>query len=69
MPVGSLLTIFGLLLGRATAVCTGNVFLFLGLCLHFVRALAVARPFLEDYASFENIVKAVLHVEGLMFGV
>ena len=62
MPIGPLLTVFSFLLCRTATVCTSDVFLLLGLCLHFVRSLVVARPLPKDYASFKNVVKIISHV-------
>ena len=60
LAVGPLLTVFCLLLGRAAAVCAGDVFLLLGLGLHLAVVLVLG-SFAEHDAALKNIVK-VAHV-------
>lgn len=52
MSVGSLFAVFSLLFSRTAAVGTRDVFLFLGLGLHFIRFLLSRRTLLEDDATF-----------------
>ena len=60
MPIGTLLTILGFLLGRARTVSTGDIFLFLCLGLHltFVGVFALA-PSAEVDAITPDLLKIV----------
>ena len=58
--VGTLLTVFGLLAGGATAMGTRDVLFLLGLRLHLAAAwLTAFGRATEDDAAFENLVKIV----------
>ena len=59
MPIGTLLTVFGLLSGRAAAVGTSDILLLLGLGLHLVLFLARTAATTEVNAVFEDILKVV----------
>ena len=59
MSVGSLFAVFSLLFSRTAAVGTCDVFLFLGLSLHFVRFLISRRTLLEDDATFQDVGEIV----------
>ena len=59
MPIGSLLTVFGLLSGRAAAVGTSDILLLLGLGLHLAVVLGLIAPTSEADAVFEDILKIV----------
>ena len=57
MSVCPLLTVFSLLLGRATTVGTSDVLLFLGLGLHLVVLLAGTTATSEVYAILQNVLE------------
>ena len=57
MPVGPLLTVFGLLLGRAATVSTSDVFLLLGFGLYLAVLFARATATTEVDAIDENILE------------
>ena len=57
MPVGPLLTVFGLLLGRAATVSTSDVLLLLRLGLYLVLLFARTTATTEVDAIDENILE------------
>ena len=57
MPIGTLLTVFGLLLGRAATVSTSDVFLLLGFGLHLLFFLTRTTATSEVDAIDENILE------------
>ena len=61
MTVGTLLTVLSLLLGRAAAMCAGDVLLFLGFRLHlsFVGVMAFTTP-AERNSIYQYILKITL---------
>ena len=62
MPVGSLLTVFGLLSGRAAAVGTGDILLLLGLGLHLAVVLWLVTSTSEVDAVLEDMLE-IVHVK------
>ena len=60
MPVGPLLTVFGLLLGRATTVSTSDVLLFLGLGFYLVLCFAGTTATTEVNAILQNLLEITL---------
>ena len=57
VPVGALLPVLGFLACRTASVCTGDIFLFLGLGLHFaIVVLFRSAAAFEDHAAHDNIV-------------
>ena len=62
MAVSALLAVFGFLLGRATAMGTGDVFLLFGLGLHLtlVRIAALSATSKRD-TIFENTLEIVFY--------
>ena len=60
MPIGPLLTVFGLLLGRAATVSTSDILLFLGLGLHLVLLFARATATTEVNAILQNLLEITL---------
>jgi len=60
MPVGPLLTVFGLLLGRATTVSTSDVLLFLGLGLYLVVLLTGTTATTKRNAILQNALEILL---------
>ena len=57
MPVRPLLTVLGLLTGRARTVGTGNVLLFLGFGLHLVVTIACTSSPSEADAILQDALK------------
>jgi len=58
LPVGTLLTIFGFLLSRTAAVCSGNVFLLLCLGLHLALVwVATLSATTEGDAILQDLLK------------
>ena len=57
MPIGPLLTVFGFLPGRAAAVGTGDVLLFLGLGLYLVVFLPRPATSSERDTVLQNALK------------
>ena len=62
MTVSPLLAVFGFLHGRAAAVRAGDVFLFLGLRLHFVVGFTRCAAPAETDAILENGHEIVFHI-------
>ena len=60
MPVSPLLTVFGLLLGRAAAVSTSDILLFLGLGLYLVVLLTGTTTTTEVNAILQNLLEITL---------
>ena len=60
MPVGPLLTVFGLLLGRAATVSTSDILLFLGLGLYLVVLLTGTTTTTEVNAILQNLLEITL---------
>ena len=60
MPIGTLLTVFGLLLGRAATVGTSDILLFLGLGLYLVLLLTGATATTEVNAILQNLLEITL---------
>lgn len=61
MPVGTLLTVLGLLPCRPTAMGAGNVLLFLGLSLYLTVAAILLTCRLEDYSAACNYIVNISH--------
>ena len=59
MSVGTLLTILGLLSGRAAAVGTGDILLLLGFGLHLAVVLRLIASSPEVDAVLENVLEIV----------
>ena len=57
MPIGPLLTVFGLLTSRATAVSASDVFFLLGLGLHLVLLFAGTTATTKRYAVYQDVFK------------
>ena len=60
MPIGTLLTVFGFLLGRAATVGTSDILLFLGLGLDLVVLFARATATTEVNAILQNLLEITL---------
>lgn len=60
MPIGPLLTVFGLLLGRTTTVSTSDILLFLGLGLYLVLLFAGTTATTEVNAILQNLLEITL---------
>lgn len=60
MPVGPLLTVFGLLLGRATTVSTSDIFLLLGLGFHFVLLFTRTTTTTKRNAIHQDVLEIFL---------
>ena len=60
MSVGPLLTVFGLLLGRAATVSTSDILLFLGLGLYLVVLLTGTTTTTEVNAILQNLLEITL---------
>ena len=60
MTVCPLLTVFGLLLSRATTVSTSDILLFLGLGLHLVVLFARTTATTEVNAILQNLLEITL---------
>jgi len=60
MPIGTLLTVFGFLLGRAATVGTSDVLLFLGLGLDLVVLFARTTATTEVNAILQNLLEITL---------
>ena len=60
MPIGTLLTVFGFLLGRTTTVGTSDILLFLGLGLYLVVLFARATATTEVNAILQNLLEITL---------
>ena len=60
MPVGPLLTVFGLLLSRAATVSTSDILLFLGLGLYLVVLFTGTTTTTEVYAILQNLLEITL---------
>ena len=59
MSVGSLLTVFGFLTGRAAAVGTSDILLLFGLGLHLAIVLGLIASTSEVDAVFEDMLEIV----------
>ena len=59
VSVGSLLTVFGLLTGRAAAVGTSDILLLLGFGLHLAIVLRLVTSTSEVDTVFEYVLKVV----------
>ena len=57
MSVGPLLTVFGLLLGRATTVSTSDIFFLLGLGFHFVLLLARTTTATKRNTIYQDVLE------------
>ena len=64
MSVGSLLTVFGFLTGRAAAVGTSDILLLLGLGLHLAIVLGLITSTSEVDAVFEDMLEIVHRLNG-----
>ena len=60
MPIGPLLTVFGLLLGRTATVGTSDILLFLGLGLDLVVLFAGTTATTEVNAILQNLLEITL---------
>lgn len=60
MPIGTLLTVFGFLLGRAATVGTSDILLFLGLGLDLVVLFARTTATTEVNAILQNLLEITL---------
>jgi len=60
MPIGTLLTVFGFLLGRAATVGTSDILLFLGLGLYLVVLFARTTATTEIYAILQYLLEITL---------
>ena len=60
MPIGTLLTVFGFLLGRTATVGTSDILLFLGLGLYLVVLFARATATTEVNAILQNLLEITL---------
>ena len=60
MPIGTLLTVFGFLLGRTTTVGTSDILLFLGLGLDLVVLFARTTATTEVNAILQNLLEITL---------
>ena len=60
MSVGPLLTVFGLLLGRAATVSTSDILLFLGLGFYLVLCFAGTTATTEVNAILQNLLEITL---------
>ena len=60
MPIGTLLTVFGFLLGRAATVGTSDILLFLGLGLDLVALFARTTATTEVNAILQNLLEITL---------
>ena len=60
MSVCPLLTVFGLLLGRAATVSTSDILLFLGLGLYLVVLFTGTTTTTEVYAILQNLLEITL---------
>ena len=69
MPVGSLLTVFGFLTGRATTVSTGDILFLLGLGLYLVVLFAGTTATTKRNAIFQNLLEITLFTHVLTFNV
>ena len=59
MTIGTLLTVFGFLTGRAAAVGTGDILLFLGLGLHLAIIFWLITSTSEGNTVLEYVLKIV----------
>ena len=59
LAVGPLLTVFSFLPGRTAAMGTGNIFLFLSLCLHFIFLASTFGCSFESDSILKYLVKFV----------
>jgi len=64
VSVGSSLAVFGLLFGRARAVCASDVFLFLGLRLHLAVVLLRFGGGAEDDTGLDDFVDGLHAMDG-----
>ena len=60
MPIGPLLTVFGLLLSRATTVSASDILLFLGLGLYLVVLFVGTTATTEVNAILQNLLEITL---------
>ena len=68
VPLGSLLTVFGLLAGTAATMGTGNVFLLFGFCPYLTIAVAVTRTAAPpDDATLDDGFDVVALAHNLFF--
>ena len=64
MPVGPLLTVFGLLTSRAATVRTGDILLLLGLGLHLAVVFRLVPSTSEVDAVLQDMLKIVHRLNG-----
>ena len=67
MPIGPLLTVFGLLLSRATTVSASDILLFLGLGLHLVVLFARTTTTSEVDTVLQNLLEITLLTHDIVY--